>query len=134
MGEFERIHHTRFGFISQEKDLVVESIQVESISHDEHTLRECVNDNHVVNQVLTSKTVVMGGEARTTNFYKRSELAIGSLVHGPGVIIEQTSTIVIEPGWAAELTSNGDHINSHWLKKTHSPVNPFTATMSPSTA
>ena len=108
VGEFERIHHTRFGFISQEKDLVVESIQVESISHDEHTLRECTNDNHVVNQVLTSKTVVMGGEARTTNFYKRSELAIGSLVHGPGVIIEQTSTIVIEPGWAAELTSNGD--------------------------
>ena len=108
VGEFERIHHTRFGFTSQEKDLVVESIQVESISHDKLDLCECANNNHAANQALTSKTVVMAGEVRITNFYNRSELAIGGLVFGPAVIIEQTSTIVIEPGWAGCLTDNGD--------------------------
>ncbi|MGE4594985.1 MAG: hydantoinase B/oxoprolinase family protein [Gammaproteobacteria bacterium] len=105
---FENLHRSRFGFISPEKLLIVESIQMEV---------SCANAPRNVQQnrvgaktteVAATLSVVMGGKSQQTPFYHRDSIATDELIDGPAVIIEPTSTIVIEPGWQAVIKANND--------------------------
>jgi len=108
--DFENAHLTRFGFISKEKRLVVESTQLEAVSQNELQAQQYSVQLPTENQVLSRQAVVMDGAKNDTAFYNRSQLALGEAVEGPAIIIETTSTIVIEPGWQATLSDNNDLI------------------------
>ena len=108
---FEQAHQQRFGFISSEKPLIVEAVQVEVISLSDHpSLSTPRVDAGVALQSGTSHETVMNGARATTPFYPRERLPVGQSVPGPAVIIEQTGTIVIEPGWRALLTRDDNII------------------------
>jgi 5-oxoprolinase (ATP-hydrolysing) len=108
---FEAAHHQRYGFVMADKAHIVEAISVE-----------------VVGETDTAEDPVVGHLARTapleprarvrmyaskswhhTPVYERGDLVAGDRVDGPAIIIEPTSTTVIEPGWRAELTGR-DHL------------------------
>lgn len=108
VAEFESVHLTRFGFVSREKSLIVDSIQVEIIAAVETNLRVNSHEGMCDNQAIISHSVVMNGKTHKTNHYQRDQLAIAKPVVGPALIIEPTSTIVIEPGWQALQIENGD--------------------------
>src|SRR5262249_22608005 len=40
--------------------------------------------------------------------YRREQLSPGLLVAGPALVLETTSTVLVEPGWRMELTAGGD--------------------------
>lgn len=50
------------------------------------------------------------GVARETNVYAGEKLGAGDRIVGPAVIEEVTTTIVIEPGWTAELHESGVYL------------------------
>ena len=50
------------------------------------------------------------GQAHETPVYDGAKLGAGDRVTGPAVIEEVTTTIVIEPGWSAELDASGVYI------------------------
>jgi len=50
------------------------------------------------------------GEAQDTPVYTGAALGAGDSVSGPAVIEEVTTTIVIEPGWTAELHGSGVYV------------------------
>jgi N-methylhydantoinase A len=50
------------------------------------------------------------GIARPTPVYSGGLLGAGDRIVGPAVIEEVTTTIVIEPGWTAELTPSGVYV------------------------
>jgi 5-oxoprolinase (ATP-hydrolysing) len=108
--DFENAHLTRFGFISKEKRLVVESIQLEAVSQNKLQAQQYNTHHPAENQVLSRQAVVMDGAKNDTAFYNRSQLAFGEAVEGPAIIIETTSTIVIEPDWQATLSDNNNLI------------------------
>ena len=105
MSRFEYLHQRRFGFISPEKPLVVESVQVEVIGAGEppklKTTRSLANIS--IKPVAVYK-VRMATKEQMTPFYQRDQLPTDCAIDGPAVIIEATSTIVVEPGWRALLT------------------------------
>src|SRR5690606_2075173 len=49
------------------------------------------------------------GADRMTGIFMRSDLKPGHRVSGPALVIEPNQTIVVEPGWRAEVTAK-DHI------------------------
>ena len=108
--EFESIHSDRFGFISPEKKLIVESIQVETISKSSQTTLKTDTLNTKQLSKLAERQVVMAGNIHKVCFYDRQQIPINIEIIGPAIIIEQASTIVIEPGWRAQLSSNNDLI------------------------
>ena len=108
--EFESIHSDRFGFISPEKKLIVESIQVETISKSSQTTLKNDTLNSKQLSKLAERQVVMAGNIHKVCFYDRQQIPINIEIIGPAIIIEQASTIVIEPGWRAQLSSNNDLI------------------------
>ncbi|PLX60350.1 hydantoinase B/oxoprolinase family protein [Sedimenticola selenatireducens] len=102
---FEQTHQQRFGFISPEKPLVVEAIQVEVIGAAEQPA--LVSESPAGQgelKALSVQPTVMNGATVDTAFYDRDTLPVDRPVQGPAVVIERTGTIVVEPGWQAILT------------------------------
>ncbi|MFL6690852.1 MAG: hydantoinase B/oxoprolinase family protein [Alphaproteobacteria bacterium] len=118
--EFSQVHTRLFGFGFEGKRLIVESLeveaeQVEPPSPPEPGEREgvrgmysCQSPPHP--QPLSPK----GGEGRIRFFsqgawhdaqvHRTEELESGECIDGPALLIEPHQTIVIEPGWRAEIT------------------------------
>ncbi|MFT7474184.1 MAG: 5-oxoprolinase (ATP-hydrolyzing) [Verrucomicrobiales bacterium] len=110
--EFERVHRARYGFIAPEKELIVESMQLETVgaSDDIEGLSAAsTGGSSTPTRVATHKTW-MKGAVRDTPFYLRSDLAEGCQLAGPAVVIEDTATTVLEPGWVASMNRTGDLI------------------------
>lgn len=113
---FEKAHRQRFGFISPEKPLIVEAVQVEVIgagNPPELAGSVTVRDGEL--RSLDSYRAVMNGKPWETPFYAREKLPVDTAINGPAVIVESTGTIVVEPGWQATLTSSGDILLDRYL-------------------
>ncbi len=59
----------------------------------------------------TREMIFTGDGARTpTKVYDGDRLAPGTVIEGPAVIEEETTTVVIEPGWKAELHPSASYL------------------------
>jgi len=107
--EFETTHKQRFGFVAPERGLVVEAVSVEAIGGTEQVEDPeiCATDAATPALPLAHADIYTDRKFRPTPLYDRTALLPGQKVDGPAIIIEATSTTVIEPGWQAELTSRG---------------------------
>ena len=56
------------------------------------------------------------GEWHKADVYTRDQLKIGHKVKGPAIIMEPHQTIVVEPGWQAELTAKNHLVLSRIVK------------------
>jgi len=108
---FEELHQQRFGFISKERRMIMESVAAEFIGHEpapSETVTEPI-DNLSPAEPECFRQVYFNGSYHETPVYFRDCLYPGHSVSGPAIIIEQNSTIVIEPGWGASI-NNYRHI------------------------
>ncbi len=98
------------GSYLQKKSLIVESIQVEVSCRSDQFDTEEIQVQTLKTKTLATNDVFIGGEIQKTIFYNRNDIAPNDLISGPAVIIESTSTIVIEPGWQGSLNDKNDLI------------------------
>jgi 5-oxoprolinase (ATP-hydrolysing) len=102
---FEAAHRQRFGFIVPDKALIVEAVSTEVIG-----VTEQVEDPELdvgsggPPEPLARVAMHTGSAEIDTPLYDRDTLAPGHAVDGPAIIREDTATIVLEPGWCAEVT------------------------------
>lgn len=109
--QFEEQHKQRYGFVMDEKPLVVEAVAVEAIGETQSlpdTEAEVTGDNVAIS-ALATRPVVFDGKIADTPFYKREDLKPGAVVRGPAVIVEPVGTTVIDPGWEAKVNGR-DHL------------------------
>jgi 5-oxoprolinase (ATP-hydrolysing) len=104
---FEAMHHARFGFVSRDRDLIVESVQVEAIGA---AARADLTDTAAGSGPLRlgSHPTLMDGAWHDTPFLNRPALEPGATVDGPAVLVEPNGTTVIEPGWQGRVSTGGD--------------------------
>ncbi|ODA69035.1 Acetophenone carboxylase gamma subunit [Methyloligella halotolerans] len=107
---FEAAHRMRFGFVSPEKPIEIEAIEVEAEGgggkRDEPSLEAT---DAKLPQPETTTSVFTGGGWQDTPVYRRHQLKPGQSLPGPALIIEDHQTVVVEPGWQAQLTVK-DHL------------------------
>ncbi|MEK1893305.1 MAG: hydantoinase B/oxoprolinase family protein [Rhizobium sp.] len=103
--DFERAHRAQFGFVYDEKMIVVESVGVEGTDRSAERHQE-ENQETIAGVARTaeSRRVFFDGVWRDTSVFKRDDLLPGGQALGPALIIEANQTIVVEPGWQAEIT------------------------------
>jgi 5-oxoprolinase (ATP-hydrolysing) len=103
---FEAAHKSRFGFIDETKELVVEAVSVEAIG----------GGTKFTEPVLPTTGDPLPSPTRRTRFYSRgqwheatvytrTQLSPGHAVAGPAIVIEPHQTIVVEDGWRASITA-----------------------------
>ncbi|MBS8260388.1 5-oxoprolinase [Roseibium polysiphoniae] len=106
---FEVSHKKQFGFAYEEKPVVVEALEVETfgggagIAEPDHSLAS--------GDVAATKATRFFSEGawHDASIYSRDVLKPGIRVAGPALIMEPHATIVVEPGWEAEINAK-DHV------------------------
>jgi 5-oxoprolinase (ATP-hydrolysing) len=103
---FEAAHKSRFGFIDEAKELVVEAVSVEAIGGGAKFAEPVLP---VTAEPLPAPTLhtrfYSGGQWRDAAVFTRAQLAPGQRVRGCAIIIEPHQTVVVEDGWEAEITA-----------------------------
>jgi len=107
---FEDSHRQRYGFVMQEKPLIVESVAAEAVG-----LASDVGDGSTTAAASTGKPeprasvqARMAGADHEAPVFDVTDLKPGHRIMGPAVIAEPVATTVLEPGWQAEMTGTGD--------------------------
>ncbi|PSB34698.1 hydantoinase B/oxoprolinase family protein [Stenomitos frigidus] len=105
---FEEAHRQRYGFIAENKPLLVEAVSVEAIGATSTIDEPIITDTrtHPLEPIATVQTY-SADSWQTTPVFQRDYLLPGDRITGPALIIEPTGTNVIAPGWQAELTERG---------------------------
>ncbi len=109
LAAFEAAHKGQFGFVSAGKPVTIEAVEVEMTEVAEVHVAGAVSEAQV-REVTSDQTVPVfsGGKVREAAVFRREGLSAGDRVTGPALIIEANQTVVVEPGWAAELTARDD--------------------------
>ncbi|WP_159589199.1 hydantoinase B/oxoprolinase family protein [Chelativorans xinjiangense] len=114
---FESAHKAQFGFVYDDKPMVVEAVNVEGVDAraagpEEPSL--AVNDTapepHVTRRIFCE------GEWREAGIFRRADLSPGNRIDGPALVIEDNQTIVVEPGWQAGITAR-NHVLMRRVEK-----------------
>ncbi|MCK9920118.1 hydantoinase B/oxoprolinase family protein [Microbacteriaceae bacterium K1510] len=114
---FEKAHKARFGFIDRNKELVIEAVSVEAVGGGAKFNEKAVRRSSAPLPKPAKKTKFFSqGEWHKANVYTRDQLKPGAKVKGAAIIIEPHQTIVVEPGWQAELTAK-NHLVLARIKK-----------------
>jgi len=119
---FEKAHKARFGFIDRNKQLVVEAMSVEAVGGGAK-FSERASETSRANLPKPARRTrfFSAGEWHKANVYSRDQLNPGARIKGAAIIIEPHQTIVVEPGWQAELTRKNHLVltRAQKLKRTH---------------
>jgi 5-oxoprolinase (ATP-hydrolysing) len=108
---FEAIHKTRFGFISPETEVIVETAIVEAI--------EISSPSRAAGDPVYAELVGAGKSPRPdvaaptspeAGVLDRATLSPGARIPGPALIIDPSATTMVEPGWQAEVDPLGNLI------------------------
>ena len=102
---FEAAHKAQFGFIEETKQLVVEAVSVEAVGGGaDYREPEAPPTKDALPAPARTTRFFSNGAWHDAGVYTRDQLKPGHKVMGAAIIIEPHQTIVIEPGWQAELT------------------------------
>ncbi|MCA9117520.1 MAG: hydantoinase B/oxoprolinase family protein, partial [Planctomycetaceae bacterium] len=108
--EYERLHRQQYGYTHSGRSLEVVAARVSvvgaTLAPDE------------VEQPCTLRTpeparrteVILGGQARSAGVYFREQLQPGDVIEAPAILCEDTSTILLEPGFRGRIASRGEVI------------------------
>ena len=102
---FEQTHRRRFGFFAEDKALVVETLEVEAVGRSDQAPETSQTFAYTATapEAVASLSVRMAGADRQTPVYRREALKPGAHVDGPAILLEDTGTTVVEPGWRASV-------------------------------
>ncbi|PWN53395.1 hypothetical protein IE53DRAFT_338833 [Violaceomyces palustris] len=118
--DFEKVfvekYRQEFGFVLSDKNIVVDDIRVRGIGRSFDKLGESVHEEHARYSFVDSEAV---GKAQVRSVYfdnrrglrlktpvvRLADIRPGEQVPGPAICIDETQTILVEPGCVAQVTS-----------------------------
>src|SRR5690606_15467137 len=105
---FEAAHRQQFGFIYENKPLIVEAVTLEGTDRRQPAEQEREAVTEPCEPEPAERTrIFMGGSWREAQVHLRRDLRPGYRIKGPALIVEEHQTIVVEPGWHAAITAHG---------------------------
>ncbi|MGA0776391.1 MAG: hydantoinase B/oxoprolinase family protein [Gemmobacter sp.] len=106
---FEGAHKAQFGFVSAEKPVTVEAVEVE-MSERPHGREGAPATAAGVRAAQGDLRVPVhfAGSTLLAAVVARAALGPGDRLMGPALIIEANQTVVVEPGWTAEISARDD--------------------------
>ncbi|MEO5758930.1 MAG: hydantoinase B/oxoprolinase family protein [Mesorhizobium sp.] len=119
VSDFEAAHKAQFGFVYDNKPMVIETVAVEgrdASGQDRAEPYAPAGPARTEAKASESRRIYTEGRWHEAGIYRRENLRPSNLIPGPALIIESHQTIVVEPGWQAEIT-NLDHVVIRRIEK-----------------
>ncbi len=106
VADFADAHRSRFGFVTPERSLIVETVAVEAVAPGEPVREALLPAREGAPAAPLDHAIVFTGNAsREAPVFERTALRAGDCIVGPASIREANATTFVEPGWAAEVTA-----------------------------
>ncbi|UCC29653.1 MAG: hydantoinase B/oxoprolinase family protein, partial [Phycisphaerales bacterium] len=105
---FEGLHRQLYGYCHEGRAIEIRVVRVEVTARSAHLATEISGRAGRQPAGRRTTAMVVNGRQQTVPLYLRSELGTGERFTGPAIVIEDTSTIVVEPGWEAVVADTGD--------------------------
>ena len=105
--DFATEHQTRYGFIQPEKELIIESVTVESIQQMDTPEEPIVKRTRPLNELpraIATVRMFALDKWHDTKVYRREDLQPEDRITSAAIIVEAISTIIIEPNWQARVS------------------------------
>jgi len=105
LAEFLASYRRRFGFVEPEGEVVVDALMVESIAagHASHGIRMAAQNNEAritgFTQMYSHDATRNAQHHLETRILNRNAMESNQPENGPLILVEDNSTIVVEPGW-----------------------------------
>jgi 5-oxoprolinase (ATP-hydrolysing) len=104
---FETAHRQRYGFVVPHKPLIVDSVSVEAIGHSERVADPILPQNRNEGTELARVPFWAEDEEYQAPVFDRASLCAGQSIDGPAIILDPTSTTIVEPDWRAVANDRG---------------------------
>ena len=114
--EFRQAHRTRFGFEPGHAALIVESVESEATVPGARVTEPRWTGGDRDPAAEAVRDVWFGDRRMPAGIFRRERLAAGCRIDGPAIIVEDNSTLVIEPDWHAAVNEFG-----HLILARHTP-------------
>ena len=103
---FEKAHKAQFGFIDRKKDLVIEAVSVEAVGGGAKFREKKGKITRAkLPEACAPHEVLLTANGTTPPSSRANSSSPGHKVEGPAIVIEPHQTVVVEPGWQAEVTA-----------------------------
>lgn len=105
---FLKRYNSEFGFVIQDRHIVVDDVRVRGVGKsfvDVEDLKPSSSEPPVAQQ--TTQVYFEGGYQSAEVFLLKDLLA-GQVIKGPAIIMDQLSTVLVEPDCTATITKYGD--------------------------
>jgi len=107
---FEDAHRRLYGYIHEGRTIEVRVVRVEQIAgRQSDATIEVPARSADGGSIKETRMVVCGMEVEVP-VHRRSSLSTGQYVNGPAIVIDDSSTIVVDSGWIARMASASDLI------------------------
>lgn len=106
--EFEAAHRQQFGYVHEERAVEIVALRVEAVGRTETSTATSQRLPPRIRERERHASVWFDGQESEAACWDRTALQPGDLVRGPAIFAEDNSTIVVEPGWQAEVMSGGE--------------------------
>ncbi len=105
--EFETEHMRQYGFVTDDKAIILETLGVTSFGGGETPPEKSQTEKvDVPAKVIDTQQIYSDGVWHETPVYELESLDYGHEFLGPAIIIEPTGTIVVEKNWRASVTQH----------------------------
>jgi 5-oxoprolinase (ATP-hydrolysing) len=116
--DFEAAHKAQFGFVYDDKPMIIEAVGIEGTDASggggDEPARTFADD---LPASSGTRKLYTDGAWHDATIYRRETMAPGHKVSGPALIIESHQTIVAEPGWQGEITERNHVLMRRVAKK-----------------
>jgi len=106
--DFEAQHERLYGYVHAGRAVEIRTLRLELARRSASPDLTSVAATEFPADQPTTTTMWVDGKAASVPVRARGGLDTGERIDGPAVILEDTSTIVIDPGWVAEVCPTGD--------------------------
>jgi 5-oxoprolinase (ATP-hydrolysing) len=113
--EFESLHRQLYGYLHEGRDVHVRVVRAEVRCRHGRNVTEprparVPTYVDIAYAACSDHEMVIDGQPQRVPLCTRRDLTPGLTIAGPAMLVEDTSTIVIDPGWTASVNESGDVI------------------------
>ena len=104
---FEELHRRMYGYVHEARQVVIKAARVELTAR---TPRGQWSNSKLSlsSSAATYTQLMVNGAMTQVPIFTRHALHPGCRISGPAIVVESSSTLVIEDGWTADVLSTGD--------------------------
>jgi len=111
-GDFERDyidrHRQLYGYVREGRALEVAALRVEVVGRSAPSVEATPPTVARVLAAAQTTSAWFGGQSHDTGVYLRADIQPGDQIHGPAILVEPSSTVVIDPGFVARILAGGE--------------------------